>query len=118
MDAVNDLLQETSSRDLTMETVAKRAKVGKPTLYKCWPSKAALIMAMFNERLVGKLVSSSAKTVEEALRTKLHRLVVDFNGLFGKVMADLIGETQSDSKLIEDLHEHISKRRIRTGSRH
>jgi AcrR family transcriptional regulator len=33
-----------------METVATRAKVGKPTRYKWWPSKAALIIAMFYER--------------------------------------------------------------------
>jgi len=32
MDAVYELLQETSARNLTMEAVAKRAKVGKPTL--------------------------------------------------------------------------------------
>ena len=114
MDAVHQLLQETSARDLTMEAVAKRAKVGKPTLYKWWPSKAALIMAMFNERLVGKPVSSSASTVGEALRAKLRRLINDFNGLFGKVMADLIGEGQSDPKLLQDLHQHISRRRIHT----
>jgi Alcohol dehydrogenase GroES-like domain/Bacterial regulatory proteins, tetR family len=34
VDAVFALLQEKSVRDLTMEEVAKRAKVGKPTLYK------------------------------------------------------------------------------------
>ena len=114
MDAVYELLQETSARDLTMEAVAKRAGVGKPTLYKWWPSKAALIMAMFNERLVGKPVSSSSETVEELLRLKLRRLVQDFNGLFGKVMAELIGEGQTDPELLKDLHEHISKRRIHT----
>ena len=32
MDAVYALLQETSVRDLTIEAVAKRAGVGKPTL--------------------------------------------------------------------------------------
>jgi AcrR family transcriptional regulator len=32
---------------LTMEAMAKQAKVGKPTLYKRWPSKAALSMTMF-----------------------------------------------------------------------
>ena len=51
MDAVYELLKEKPARELTMEAVAKRANVGKPTLYKWWPSKAALIMAMFHERL-------------------------------------------------------------------
>src|SRR5579859_2667198 len=40
MDAVYSLLQKKSVRDLTMEEVAKRAQVGKPTLYKWWPNKA------------------------------------------------------------------------------
>lgn len=53
MDAVYALLQERSVRDLTMEAVARRAGVGKPTLYKWWPSKAALVFAMFHERLAG-----------------------------------------------------------------
>ena len=34
MDAVYALLQEGPARDLTMEAVARRAGVGKPTLYK------------------------------------------------------------------------------------
>ena len=51
LDAVYDLLKETSARDLTMDAIARRAKVGKPTLYKWWQSKAALVTAMFEERL-------------------------------------------------------------------
>src|SRR5258708_4729844 len=64
---------------LTMEAIAKRAKVGKPTLYKRWPSKAALIMTMFYERLVGKLEAPQASTVEEAVRAKMRRLIKEFN---------------------------------------
>jgi hypothetical protein len=36
MDAVYRLLKEKPARDLTMDAVAKRADVGKPTLYKWW----------------------------------------------------------------------------------
>ena len=114
MDAVYELLQEKSARDLTMEAVAKRAKVGKPTLYKWWPTKAALIMAMFHERLAGKPVSSSAPTVEAALLAKMRRMAIDFDGLFGKVMADLIAEGQSDPHLLQELHDHICIRRHHT----
>jgi AcrR family transcriptional regulator len=40
-DAVYDLLQTTSVRDLTMDQIAKRAGVGKPTLYRWWPARFA-----------------------------------------------------------------------------
>jgi AcrR family transcriptional regulator len=115
MDAVYELLTERPARDLTMEAVAKRANVGKPTLYKWWPSKAALIMAMFYERLAGQLEAPAAATAEEAIRAKMRRLIKELNGLFGKVMADLIAEGQSDPAILQELYErHIHLRRAST----
>ncbi len=111
MDAVYDMLQEKSARDLTMEAIAKRAKVGKPTLYRWWPTKAALLMAMFHERLAHEPEGPPVTTVEAALFRKMQRVVADLSGLFGKVMADLIAESQSNPKLLRELHNHICNRR-------
>ena len=112
MDAVYAFLQERSVRELTMEGIAEKANVGKPTLYKWWPSKAALVMAVLQERLVPKPESISAKTAEEAIRARMHRLVRAFNGMFGKVFADLIAEGQNDPSLLSELYErHLGQRR-------
>jgi len=112
MDAVCALLQEGSAKNLTMEAVAKRAGVGKPTLYKWWPTKAALIMAMFHERIAVPVATpTAATTTEDALRTTMRRLIKGLNGLFGKVLADLVAEGQSDPDLLRDLFEdHIRVR--------
>jgi AcrR family transcriptional regulator len=115
MDAVYELLQEKSARDLSMEAVAKRAGVGKPTLYKWWPSKASLIFAMFHERMVDKVEAPQATSAEAAIRAKVRHLISAFNGLFGKVMAELIAEGQSDPTVLHELYEsHISLRRAST----
>ena len=115
MDAVYELLQQTSARDLTMESVAKRAGVGKPTLYKWWGSKAALIFAMFRERLAGQPETLVAETAEQVIRDKVQRLIREFNGLFGKVMADLIAEGQSEPEILSDLYDqHMSLSRAST----
>ncbi len=112
MDAVYAFLKERSVRELTMEGIAERANVGKPTLYKWWPSKAALVMAVLQERLVPKPEPISAKTGEEAIRARMHRLVRAFNGMFGKVLADLIAEGQNDPGLLGELYEkHLGPRR-------
>ena len=112
MNAVYELLKEKSARDLTMEAIARRANVGKPTLYKWWPSKAALIMAMFHERLVRHQEAPAAATAEEVIRAKMQRLIRDLNGLFGKVVADLIAEGQSDPAILHDYYErHVRERR-------
>lgn len=112
MDAVYELLKEIPARDLTMEAVARRAGVGKPTLYKWWPSKAALIMAMFHERLARDPESLKAGTAEAEVRARMRRLITEFNGLFGKVVADLIAEGQADPSILRELYErHIGLRR-------
>jgi AcrR family transcriptional regulator len=112
LDAVYELLQEGSARDLTLEAVAKRAKVGRPTLYKWWPSKSALVFAMFHERIARDDDVPATGTAEEVIRGKVRRLIRELNGLFGKVLADLIAEGQSEPVILQDLYEqHIKSRR-------
>jgi len=117
LDAVYELLQEGSARDLTLEAVAKRAKVGRPTLYKWWPSKSALVLATFHERIDRDAEVIAAGTAEEVIRGKVRRLIRALNGLFGKVMADLIAEGQSEPSILQDLHEqHMKSRRAATAA--
>ena len=96
MDAVYTLLQEKSVRDLTMEEVAKRAKVGKPTLYKWWPTKATLVLAMLCERMAPNLEKPSVLSAEESLKFRVRSLIDAFKGPFGKIVAGLIAEGQSE----------------------
>jgi AcrR family transcriptional regulator len=117
LDAVYELLQKGSVRDLTLEAVAKQAKVGRPTLYKWWPSKSALVLAMFHERIDRNDAIPGTGTAEEVIRGKVHRLVRELNGLFGKVLADLIAEGQSEPAILQDLYEqHIKSRRAATAA--
>lgn len=108
LDAVYELLQERSVRDLTMEAVAKRAGVGKPTLYKWWPTKAALVLAMFKERIAIALPPPSAGTAEEAIRNAARALIGPLNGQLGKVLSELIAEGQSEPAILRELFDkHI-----------
>jgi AcrR family transcriptional regulator len=115
MDTVYALLQKKSVRDLTMEEVAKRAKVGKPTLYKWWPTKATLVLAMLCERMAPNLEKPSDLTAEESLRFRVRRLIDAFNGPFGKIVAGLIAESQSDPGILQQFFDRwVSPRRTAT----
>jgi AcrR family transcriptional regulator len=115
MDAVYVLLQKKSVRDLTMEEVAKRAKVGKPTLYKWWPTKATLVLAMLCERMAPNLEMPTVLTAEESLRFRVRRLINAFNGPFGKIVAGLIAEGQSEPVILQEFYDRwVSPRRTAT----
>jgi AcrR family transcriptional regulator len=115
IDAVYALLQEKSVRDLTMEEVAKRAKVGKPTLYKWWPTKATLVLAMLCERMAPNLEKPTGLSAEESLRFRVRRLIAAFNGPFGKIVAGLIAEGQSEPAVLQQFFDRwVSPRRNAT----
>ena len=115
MDAVYALLQEQSVRDLTMESVAKQAKVGKPTLYKWWPTKATLVLAMLCERMAPKLEKPTILSAEESLRFRVRSLIDAFNGPFGKIVVGLIAEGQSEPAVLQEFFDRwVSPRRNST----
>ncbi|ALM84221.1 TetR/AcrR family transcriptional regulator [Bordetella sp. N] len=115
LSAVYELLQEMSLRDLTMEKVAKRAGVGKPTLYRWWKTKSALVIAMFNERIVPEIDAPPAASFEESIRHKVLALIEAFNGFFGKVIAEIVAEGQSDPQVLSEFNEfYIKPRRAGT----
>ena len=115
MEAVYALLQKKSVRDLTIEEVAKRAKVGKPTLYKWWPSKATLVLAMLSERMARNLEKPTVLNAEESLRFRVRSLIDAFNGPFGKIVAGLIAEGQSEPAIRQAFFDRwVSPRRTAT----
>src|SRR6201997_2079034 len=115
MDAVYSLLQKKSVRDLTMEEVAKRAKVGKPTLYKWWSTKAALVLAMLCERMAPNLEKPSDLTAEESLEVRVRTLIDAFGGPFGKIVAGLIAEGRSEPAILPPFFDRwVSPRRAAT----
>src|SRR6202790_1219565 len=115
METVYALLQEKSVRELTMEKVARGAKVGKPTIYKWWSTKATLVLAMLCERMTPNLEKPTVLTAEESLRFRVRRLIDAFNGPFGKIVAGLIAEGQSEPAILQEFFDRwVSPRRNAT----
>src|SRR3984893_17316003 len=115
MDAVYALLEKKSVRDLTIEAVAKRAGVGKPTLYKWWPTKATLVLAMLCERMAPNLEKPVGLTAEESLRLRVRRLIDAFNGPFGPIVAGLVAEGQGEPAIRQAVFDRwVSTRRTAT----
>jgi len=115
LDAVQAVLEEKSFFDLTMEEVARRAGVGKPTLYKWWPSKAALVLDLFQERLISSLAVPEEWTTREKIDAQVQETIRLVNGFFGKVTREIIAAGQSDPDVLRQYREiYLSGRRAIT----
>lgn len=70
---------------------------------------------MFQERVVPRFGPPEATTLEESIQFRVDNLIEAFNGFFGKVMAELIAEGQSDPELLRELADgYIKPRRAET----
>jgi AcrR family transcriptional regulator len=80
LEAAATLLEEVGWGGLTMEMIAARAGVGKQTIYRWWPSKAAVVLEGIAELTSRRIPEPDTGD----LRRDLTRLLADF----AKVMAD------------------------------
>jgi AcrR family transcriptional regulator len=95
--------------DLTMEAIAKRARVGKSTIYRWWPSRGAVLF----DAVVADGFSwpgfpdtgDFAKDLTGALRN----LVAEFcEESFSQLMRALLAGAQEDEHLAKELDEQLS----------
>jgi AcrR family transcriptional regulator len=98
--AAADLLFEEGMAGFTIEKVANRSGASKMTIYKWWPSKGALALDGYFHRVAPDLAFPDTGDIEADLRTQLHAFLrVIRDSPAGKVIAELIGQAQSDPEL-------------------
>ncbi len=96
LDATLSICATEGYRDLTIESVARNAGVGKSTIYRHWRSKRELIqeaIARESENLGRNMDSGD---LEKDLRTFIANLVRLLSSPTGSAMAHLVGEAQSN----------------------
>ncbi len=108
VEATQQLLVERGYRALTIEGVAARAGVGKQTIYRWWPSKAALVLEAYlagSDRVAQPPEMGS--TVED-VRALLHWLIdVLAQPIGGRVVAGLVADLQHDPDLAEGFQRDV-----------
>ncbi|WP_084788775.1 TetR/AcrR family transcriptional regulator [Bradyrhizobium sp. Cp5.3] len=103
--ATNQLLNQVSVRDLTIEGIAKAAGVGKPTIYRWWPNKAAVVIDAFSQTVSSQLQFSEDGSVVSALRKQLRQIHKEDRGRVGRIMAEILAEGQFDADVLRMFRE-------------
>lgn len=98
--AVGEVLLTEGIADLTFERAARLAGVSKTTLYKWWPSKGALALDGYFHAVQETLAFPDTGDIRTDLRDQLHAFVRLMTGTpGGRILAELIGESQTDKDL-------------------
>jgi AcrR family transcriptional regulator len=102
--AVLEELAEVGYGRLSMESVARRAKVGKTALYRRWPSKRDMVVAIVSEFAVTAIpfadTGSLTGDVAAFLREGYEALCLP---LVSAIHSDLVAEGARNSELGDDL---------------
>lgn len=86
--------------DLTIEDVAAHARVGKATVYRWWPNKAALIADAFASSTTSALHFPDTGSVYSDMSQQMRQLVKIFRSRRGRIVSAILGGGQSDRDLI------------------
>ncbi|MER5586743.1 TetR/AcrR family transcriptional regulator [Streptomyces asoensis] len=109
LDAAGGLLLDAGMGSFTIEAVAERAGVSKTTLYKWWPSKGALALDGYFHAVESALAFPDTGDLRADLTAQLRAFVRILTLTpAGRVIAELIGQAQTDPELSAALLERYS----------
>lgn len=104
--SVIELLDTSSVRDVSIEAVAKRAGVGKVTIYRWWPTKTRLVIDAFVEFMTPNTSNPKKGSCFADLTDHFRTVAQEYNGRIGQIIAQIIGEGQFDK---DSLHYFLEK---------
>lgn len=113
--AARDLLERGGLTAVTIEAIAQKAGVSRPTIYRYWPNAPAVAMAAFLERTGATDAARSPRNALAALRAQLHALADAFAAPAGRSVAAMVAAAQSETELAKAFrNEFIARNRDAT----
>lgn len=113
LEAAEAVLVEAGYAGFSIEAVARRARAGKPTIYRWWPSKAALLLEVYKRQK--RVDVPDTGNLEDDLVGFLQNLFSHWRDTSsGSVFRSLVAEAQSDEAAAVALNGYADGRRSHT----
>lgn len=114
--AAEEILNESGYAGFTIEAVARRAGASKPTIYRWWKGKAALIMELYERERETALTVSDRGSLERELTIRMRNLWRLWQRTpLGHALRSILAEAQIDESALAQLREEfLPKRRAST----
>lgn len=114
--AARALMDEGGIAAVTMEELASRTGVGKPTIYRSWPNAKAVAMAALIEHEPIAPRNKPSASIAVDLRREVRRIVAAFASRAGRNAAALIASSDPDTEIAKAFRHHVimnSRERLR-----
>lgn len=115
LDAAEAIVAEVGIAGFSIEAVAKRARAGKPTIYKWWPGKTALLLDVYHRHKPANVHQDTGSVEGD--------VVAFFTAIFahwgdtgaGQVFRFVVAEAQRDEAAAASLRAYAAERRKQSG---
>lgn len=101
------LMEAMPIRNITIGGIAKEAGVGKPTIYRWWDSKCAIVMDAFLATAAPQIPFPKSGSAVDALGLQVKRVIKLLRGRSGRIVAEMVGEGQSDPHILEEFRDRF-----------
>lgn len=113
--AARALMDEAGPAGVTMEGVAARCGIGKPTVYRWFANRHALAMAALMDEPPAAVKPSSRSTALAALKRQLLAVVDTLNSRHGRHVTAMIAAADPDTEIAKAFRHHVVLTRRKEG---
>jgi len=105
--AADTLLARDGFARMSIDGIAQFAGVGKATIYRWWPNKAAIVMEAMLASTEAEVHVPTSSFPEEDLIARIRRTIALFRSAKARVLTSLIGEAQFDPEVAQAYRKHL-----------
>ena len=107
--ATIQLLSDKPLRDISIEEIARKAGVGKTTIYKWWPSKAYVAFDAFLKKTNRFIPTPDTGSARSDLLEQLRSLMFFYVSPAGHILSQFVAESQIDTEFASLFREGFIK---------
>lgn len=109
--ATIQLLSQKPLRDISIEEIARKANVGKTTIYKWWPSKAYVALDAFSRKISRMVPMPDTGSVRRDILEQCRSLIAFYKSPAGRILGQFVAESESDKEFASLFRERFLKPR-------
>jgi len=118
LEATRALLEQGGLTSVTVEGIAQRAGVGKPTIYRYWGNRYEVAMTALMDASASAKPAPRASTPLEALRRQLRHMAELFGSPLGRGVTSILAAADANTEIAKAFRNHFIKARRDEGRAH